>query len=110
MTYAFEIIPVALNIPCKVESLDSWGMSCADTPIFHLDSFYLELFPFYLKLIGDKMYVGTPDGHVLLYVIEKQKSSDGKTTFVSFFLFFLFLYFQHIYYNSKPILYFHMCT
>ena len=32
------------------------------------------------------MYVGTPDGHVLLYVIEKQKSSDGKTTFVSLYL------------------------
>ena len=30
------------------------------------------------------MYVGTPDGHVLLYVIEKLKAPDVKTTFVSY--------------------------
>lgn len=34
------------------------------------------------------MYVGTPDGHVLLYVIEKQKTPDGKTAFVSLIISF----------------------
>ncbi len=55
----------------KIQSL-YWSLLC-----------YYSFFFFILISSGDKLYVGTTDGHVLLYVIEKQKNPDGKTSFVS---------------------------
>lgn len=90
MTNTFELVQVALNGTHKVESLDSWGtISFSYFITFFL---YLQLMIFYAD---NKMYIGTSDGHVLLYVMQKQITTDGKTIFVSspfisFFFSFLF--------------------
>ncbi|GAM18972.1 hypothetical protein SAMD00019534_021470, partial [Acytostelium subglobosum LB1] len=51
----FELIPVINNVPCKIESIDIWGSN---------------------------IYIGTNDGQILMYIIEKVENT-GKISFKS---------------------------